>query len=207
MEKVRHLTIDELLALRDGEGTAFARSHAESCHACRRELERLYQIQARLRALPTFQPPRDLWPRVASGVSRKRLRRRVGYGVLGLAAAATLAALVVRHGPNARETPAGPSDVWVAEAESPDLGPFIHRSAELESILRAYRPAYQVYNAPTALAVSFLEDRIVLLDRVLLEGRAAGADREVLVDLWGERVEAMETLVGLHAVQEERLWR
>lgn len=206
MDKTQHLAMDELLALRDGEGGASSRSHVEACGECRRELERLYQAQARLRAMPTFTPPRDIWPRVARSVQRRRLRRRLNYGAIGLAAAATLAAVVVLRGPAVEES-AQPSDVWVAEASSPDMGPIIHRSRELESILQAYRPAQRVYNAPTALAVSVLEDRIVLLDRMLAEGRVIGADRAVLVGLWDERVAALETLVGLQAVQEDRVWR
>jgi hypothetical protein len=208
MSEMRHLELDELLALRDGEGTALARSHVESCRRCGRELERLYQIRARLRALPTLAPPRDLWPRVAAAVARRRTRRRFGFGVAGLAIAAALLAFVALRSGAAPEAPEQRPDAWVAEAESPDLGPFIHRSRELESLLRRYRPDSRVYNAPTALAVSVLEDRIGLLDRMLAESRAIGADREFLAGLWDERVEALETLVGLQVAQEpQRVWR
>jgi hypothetical protein len=212
MGKVRHLEMAELLALRDGEGTAFARSHVERCASCRGELERLHWVRAELRALPTFSPSRELWPRVAAAVRQRRLRRRIVYGASGLAVAAVLAGLVVVRGP-AAGTAQGSHDAWVAEAASQDLGPVISRSRQLEWLLEAYRPTYKVYDAPTALAVSVLEDRIVLLDRMLAEGRAIGADRQVLRGLWGERVEALETLVGLElvyegrVVQEGRVWR
>jgi hypothetical protein len=84
----------------------------------------------------------------------------------------------------------------------------IVRSQELEGLLRTYKPQYRVYDAPTALAVSALEDRIGILDRMLIESRAVGADREVLVGLWGERVEALETLVGLQLIERpEGVWR
>jgi len=145
-------------------------------------------------------------------VRQRRLRRRIVYGASGLAAAAVLAGLVVVRGP-AAGTAQGSHDAWVAEAASQDLGPVISRSRQLEWLLEAYRPTYKVYDAPTALAVSVLEDRIVLLDRMLAEGRAIGADRQVLRGLWGERVEALETLVGLElvyegrVVQEGRVWR
>lgn len=212
MGKVRHLEMAELLALRDGEGTAFGRSHVEVCASCRKELERLHQVRAELRALPTFGPPRELWPRVAAAVRQRRLRRRVVYGASALAAAAVLAGLVVLRGPAAHSAEGG-GDVWIAEAASQDLGPMISRSKQLESLLEVYRPAYKVYDAPTALAVSVLEDRIVLLDRMLAESRSIGADRQVLRGLWGERVAALETLVGLElvyegrVVQEGRVWR
>ncbi len=203
---VRHLKMEELLALRDGEGSAFARSHAESCDDCRAELDRLYQVRAELRALPRYGPPGELWPRVAEEVQRRRLRRRLSYRMIGLAAAAILAGVAILRGPAREESER--TDVWLVEETSRDLGPVIARSQELEGLLRAYRPEYKVYDAPTALAVSALEDRIVLLDRILLEGRAIGLDRDVLAGLWGERVEALETLVGLQATDRpERVWR
>ncbi|UCC71095.1 MAG: hypothetical protein JSV86_11945 [Gemmatimonadota bacterium] len=204
---MRHLGMDELLALRDGEATALARAHAEFCETCGPELERLYQIRSELRALPSFRPPREVWPRVAEKVGRRRLRRRLAYGGLGLAAAAALAGLVVLRGP-LREPAASPADVWIAEATSTDLGPVINRSRQLETLLEVYSPQRRVYDAPTALALSALEDRIVLLDQILLESRAVGADRALLRGLWGERVQALEQLVSLQAVQEEnRAWR
>lgn len=206
MEKTRHLRMEELLALRDGEGSVFALTHVEECAGCRGELERLYQVRARLRALPTVVPPRDLWPLVAGTVTRRRRRKRIGLGGTGLAAAAVFAGLVMARGPAASEFVAEPQDVWVSEVSSEDLGPIIDRSRELESLLRTFRPQYRVYDARTALAVSVLEDRIVLLDRMLDEGQAIGADREILVGLWGERVQTLETLVGLQAVQEDRVW-
>ncbi len=174
---------------------------------CGRELERLYRIRSELRALPSFQPPRELWPRVAAKVRRRRLQRRVVYGTLGLVAAAALAAFVALRGPARAPADSG-TDLWVAEATSEDLGPIISRSRQLEMLLQAYRPQHQVYDAPTALAVSVLEDRIVLLDQMLTESRALGADREVLRGLWGERVQALEHLVSLRVVQEQNgIWR
>jgi hypothetical protein len=126
--------------------------------------------------------------------------------MIGLAAAAILAGVAILRGPAREESER--TDVWLVEETSRDLGPVIARSQELEGLLRAYRPEYKVYDAPTALAVSALEDRIVLLDRILLEGRAIGLDRDVLAGLWGERVEALETLVGLQATDRpERVWR
>ena len=83
----------------------------------------------------------------------------------------------------------------------------IVRSRELETIMRDYIPAQQVLDAPTALAVSVLEDRIQLIDAALLEGRSHGVDRELLIELWNERVSALETLVGLQVVDQRSVWR
>ena len=57
-----HCTMDDLLALRAGEGSAWARQHAAGCAACRAELEALYQRVAQLKALPARGPARDRWP-------------------------------------------------------------------------------------------------------------------------------------------------
>ena len=54
-----HSTMDDLLALRAGEGSAWARQHAAGCAACQAELEALYQRVAQLKALPTRRPARD----------------------------------------------------------------------------------------------------------------------------------------------------
>lgn len=130
----------------------------------------------------------------------------MAIGGAGLTLAAGLAGLLVRV-PIVTNAPAEAGDTWTAEAVSDDLGPMIHRSRELESILRVYSPERQVYDARTALAVSVLEDRIFLLDRLLSEGRALGANRRVLRGLWNERVATLETLVGLQVVNQEPVWR
>lgn len=205
MVGARHLEMDELLALRDGEGTAAARTHMQACEECAGELERLHQVRAQLRALPGLSPPRGLWPRVAERIRRRRVRRRFGYGAAGLAAAAVLLSWIVVN--DATRAPAvDPVDGWRVEAYSQDLGPVIVRARELESLLQTYRPASQVYDAPTALAVSVLEDRILLLDRLLSDSRQMGADREVLRGLWDERVQTLETLVSLELAEPETNW-
>src|SRR5260221_7857014 len=89
-----HCTMDDLLALRAGEGSAWARSHAAACAACRAELEALYQRVAQLKALPARRPARDRWPAVRDVVLAERRRRRERGGVSGLVAAAALAGLL-----------------------------------------------------------------------------------------------------------------
>lgn len=201
-----HLGIDELLSVRDGQATASALRHVDECPRCRGELLRLRRVQADLRALPAPRPPRDLWPGLARKVVRRRRWQRAALGGAVLALAAGVAGLVV-GGPIPTNGSEDAVDAWTAEAVSDDLGPIIHRSRELESILRVYSPERRVYDARTALAVSVLEDRIFLLDRLLTEGRAVGADRQVLRGLWNERVETLETLVGLQVVSQEPVWR
>src|SRR5437016_577815 len=90
-----HCTMDDVLALAAGEGSAWGRQHVAGCAACRAELEALYQRVARLKALPARRPARDRWPAVRDAVLDERRRRRERWGVSGLAAAAALAGLLV----------------------------------------------------------------------------------------------------------------
>ncbi|MBI4503722.1 MAG: hypothetical protein HY700_21495, partial [Gemmatimonadetes bacterium] len=57
-----HCTMEDLVALIGGEGSAWARRHLGECTVCRQEFDRLHQRVARLKALPTLNPPRDRWP-------------------------------------------------------------------------------------------------------------------------------------------------
>ena len=59
-----HCTVEELLALREKEGSAWARQHVDGCAVCRAELEGLYQRVAQLKALPVIGPTRSRWPAI-----------------------------------------------------------------------------------------------------------------------------------------------
>src|SRR2546423_11497012 len=101
-----HCTMDDLLALKAGEASGWARKHVETCAACRAELEALYQRVAQLKALPALRAPRDRWPAVRDAVLSERGRRRRGWGGGGPGGAAgpPRGALVVPPGGGA---PAG----------------------------------------------------------------------------------------------------
>ena len=63
--KTLHCTVEDLLAIRDGEGSGAARQHLEGCDRCRAELERLH------RAVPDMVESRD-----APGLRSYRPHRR-----------------------------------------------------------------------------------------------------------------------------------
>src|SRR5256884_9982111 len=88
-----HCTMDDVLALAAGEGSAWARQHVAGCAVCRAELEALYQRVARLKALPARRPARDRWPAVRDAVLDERRPRRERGGGSGLAPAAAPAGL------------------------------------------------------------------------------------------------------------------
>src|SRR6266513_1295411 len=167
-----HCTMDDLLALVAGEGSAWARQHATGCGACGAELEALYQRVAQLKALPARRPARDRWPVVRDAVLAERRRRRERWGVSGLAAAAALARVkeqsatleqqLQRYDPDGRVT-SGRSAALAAALED--------RIAVIDGELAQLGPP---------------------------EAPARPAD---LVTLWQQRVELMEQLVSVHVTR------
>ena len=177
-----HCTMDDLLALRDTEGSVWARRHSEDCAACRAELEALYQRVAQLKALPTLRPPRDRWGAVRGAIVAQRTRRRRRWGY-GLATAAALVGVMV-IGPALGNT-------GIAE----ELAQAKQRSAQLETTLQDFDPANRVMSGREAELTARLEDQIALLDGHLAELDTRVAREAQLVDLWRQRGELMQRLV------------
>ena len=194
-----HLSMDALVSLRAPgvePGDAAAREHLESCPQCRAELERLHQRVARLKALPPLRPARDRWPEVAARVrAEHRARRRRVSGLVGLAAAASIA-LGIGVAPLFRA--ADP-----ALAASGRIEEIMARSRALESALDRYDPESRVLDGRTAGIAQELEDRIARVDRELemtdlLERQAREAE---LLRLWRERVGLLDALVDVHVTR------
>jgi hypothetical protein len=191
-----HLSIEALLSLREAgqqPGDAAAREHLETCTACRAEQGRLDQRVARLKALPALRPARDRWPEVAARVraERRTRRQRVG-GLIGLAAAASIA-LGVIAGRAGGELGVGEQEIHQAMA----------RSQALESALSQYHPEDRVLDGRTAGIAQELEDRIARVDRELevaelLERQSRDAQ---LLRLWRERVGLLDALVDVHVTR------
>ena len=186
----RHGTTEELLALRDGEGTEWTRDHAAVCAACGAELFRLEQMRARLRALPAFTPPRDRWSGIAQRARRERRVRWV-RGVSGIVAAAALTGLTF--------VALQPRPVNVA-SERATLDRAMTRSQALEQTLKALGPDRQALSADAARVVAELEDRLSQIDAQLArpdawqgQGSATG--------LWQERAGVLGALVDVHATR------
>ncbi len=187
-----HCTMEELLALRANEGSAWARRHLEECAACRAELEALYQRVAQLKALPPLGPARDRWPVVRAGVVAERARRRrrlVGWGG-GLAAAAVVALLMVLR-------PFRAEPAYAAE-----LAQAKRQSASLETTLQRYDPDSRVESGRAAALAALLEDQIAALDAELARRDGAGpAGGPDVVQLWQNRVDLMQQLVDVHVTR------
>lgn len=179
-----HCTMEDLLALRAGEASVWARRHSASCVVCQAELEALYQRVAQLKALPSLRPARDGWPAVREARrTARRQRRRVMAGWSSLAAAAALTTVLVMQ-------PFGSG----AGDEQAELTTIKQRSASLESQLAHNELGNRVMSGWEAAVASELEDRIAVIDgRLELEAPAQAPAAQV-VDLWRQRVNLMERL-------------
>lgn len=190
-----HLTMEQLLAVRDGDRSepalAEAHRHAASCLACSAELERLHQRTARLRALPTMAPERNHFPAVRGRVRLERKQSRLRtFAAVGLAAAAMLAVTVI--GRDLLDPPRLDAEDQIATA--------MNSSQRLERTLTDIKPDARVIDGRTAQVVIQLEDRIADLDQQLAD--AARLQRELRlqreVQLWQQRVGLMNALVDVH---------
>ena len=190
-----HLTMEQLLEVRDpasSPGTQAAKQHLASCAACQDELERLHQRTAQLKALPMLRPPRDRWPEIRTQlVTRRRTRRAVWGGAVGLALAASIALFFVFAGLG---TPS-------AEAEAREaIATAMAQSQMLEHALGRYRPQDRVTDGRMAPVVAGLESQIAEVDRQLQVAEMMERRRrdEALLQLWRQRVGLMDALVNVH---------
>jgi len=187
MSETRHGTSEELLALRDGEGSAWVRAHVAECPACAAELERLEQVRARLRALPSYAPPRDVWPVVLEATRRERRRRRwsAWSGIAAAAAVLVLGVAVMRHskGPS-------PEDVALQKAMA--------ESAAMEQMFEAMHPDRRTLSGQAASVVADLEDQLAQVDAALNDTVTWRGDPERVAGLWKQRAGLLSALVDVH---------
>ena len=193
-----HLTMEQLLAVRDGDRSepalAEAHRHAGLCAECTRELDRLHQRTARLRALPTMAPEHDQFQAVRGRVAweGKQLRLRA-LAAVGLTAAAVV--LIALLGRDLLHPTRLDAEDQIATAMT--------ASQQLERALRQIKPDERVIDGRTAQVVIQLEDRIADLDAQLTD--VAPLQRELRlqreVQLWQQRVGLMNALVDVHVTK------
>ena len=186
MSDLRHGTTEELLALRDGEGSAWTRDHAGTCTGCSAELFRLEQVRARLKSLPGFTPPRDRWAAIAP-IAKKERRARWLRGFSGVAAAAALTGLTFLA---LQPKPAN------AATEQAALDRAMARSEALEQTLKSLKPERQALNGDAARVAAELEDQLSKIDAQL--GNPSAWSRSQAADLWSERAGVLGALVDVH---------
>jgi anti-sigma factor RsiW len=190
-----HLTMEQLIAVRDGDRSEAAlveaHRHIAGCDHCRAELDRLHQRTARLRALDRLDPSTDQFPVVMGRLAADRRHRRHRFtAIAGLAAAAALAITVVGH------DLVQPPELDASE----QLQTAISRSQALEQTLDDYRPDQRVVDGRTMQVIIQLEDRIADVDSRLQHVVHLERDKRLPAEvaLWQERVGLMSALVDVH---------
>lgn len=202
-----HATTEQLLSLRDGAPVAeMTAAHVRTCPACRRELEELVEMRARLRALPEVAPPAESWNAVqarlaADPVRPGRPERHAAWSWLAVAASITLALSllwIVDDDPPDRPAPGTTTDL-VASTPAPSNSvqdrratALVQTSRDLEAALRALPAAPRVTRASTALTVAELEDGLMRIDAEL---NRQGLSPEQEIALWRQRVGLMDALM------------
>ena len=184
-----YCTIEDLVALRDGEGSVWARRHVVECAECQAERERLYQRVAQLKALPAVRPPRDRWHAIQDTVLAERSRRRQRWLRSGLAVAAAVAGLMIVR------------PMLQKPVLADDLAKAKLQSAQLETVLRDYDSDSRVMSGREADLTAQLEDQIASLDGRLAQFGDSGFGDAQLVDLWRQRVDLMQQLMQVHVTR------
>ena len=184
-----HCTIEDLVALRDGEGSVWARRHVEECAECQAERERLYQRVAQLKALPALRPPRDRWHAIRDTVVAERSRKRQRWMRSGLAVAAAVAGLMIVR------------PMLQKPVLADDLAKAKLQSAQLETVLRDYDSDSRVMSGREADLTAQLEDQIASLDGRLAQFGDSGFGDAQLVNLWRQRVDLMQQLMQVHVTR------
>jgi hypothetical protein len=193
MNMRKHCTMAELLAVRDGEGTAWAQAHADECPYCRQELDLVYRRVSALRALQAHRPPRDRWAVIKEQAARERRQRSVkrwGWGAL--AAAAGIAVLV---GIRTIAVPA------TGDHQTAELQTLMAQSRGLEAALSSYDPDSRVLSGRAAGIIADLEDRIAIVDAGIAQADRERKPNTELVNLWRDRVDLMDALVNVHVTR------
>ncbi len=187
---LRHCSIEELLEVRNGEGSTGAKIHVDECEECRDELDRLHQRVASLKALPSLNAPRDRWPVVREQIVASR--QRTWWTRMGWAAAAMIALAL---GANGLVPWPGADSEQKPEVE---LQTLVEQSAQLDSMLKSLEKKSRVVNGLTAVTIADLEDRIILLDSRLSSARRIAISEAQLRALLEQRVLLMDALVNTH---------
>ena len=139
-----------------------------------------------LRALPALTPPPRVWNAIAA--ERARATRRSGWlPTLGVALAASLVMAVALM---TLEQPAPMPD------GDDEVARLAVQSGNLQRALSGLAPGTRVLDLQTAGTIVALEDRIAVVDAHL---QRTSLQPTTATELWRQRVNLREALVGVHA--------
>lgn len=190
-----HPNLDDLLALRDGNGPAEAARHVKQCTQCSDELEELRSAASALRALPAVGTDRDVWPEIRRrvvGRRRRTLALRIGSAAASIVAVVATVVLVRSpDSPTSREAATAGAQIAIDELAAASRG--------LEAVLRDPALRRRVLSPRRAAVIVDLEDRIAALDMAMADQPMDwGVERNVA--LWSHRVELLDALVTARTV-------
>jgi hypothetical protein len=181
-------------------------------------LDDLIRLRTALRQLPQFEPPLQAWDHIAQRLAASAVqapardvqpaslppRWRAPASAAAVLAVASLAAVLASSAwwPPVREAGQGPGVAGPA-SESP-IAALMARSQALEATLQSLpqRPAVEV--AANAVAIDALQSRIRVLDAALEDDPAAGGNADQARELWGARVQLLNSLVGVRYAEAVR---
>jgi anti-sigma factor RsiW len=194
-----HLSLEDLLAARDGEASPEAEEHLRACSACASRLKELVAVRDALRSLPVLDPPRDLWLSLERRLPEERPRQAL-KALWAAAAAAVLLGTVWLGLKGFRLSPPEAPQEAASEALSTaaEISNLIAESQRLEAVLKRLEAGTPVLKGSTATAIAEIQDRIALVDLQISLLQGTNKDRSLLARLWKERVGLLGSLVEMH---------
>jgi hypothetical protein len=178
----RHPSLEELLAIDDGEDLPETLRHVEGCRSCRLRRRELEQRRNELRALPLHRPAEDQWPAIRARMIASRRRRSLAGGAAVAAVVAfalSSAALIQKRLPSAEPVE--------------QLSELIQQSQRREEKLRLLGDP-EVMDIASAEAIVELEDQIALVDECIAEMGTGWEYRQPLAELWQTRITLLDAL-------------
>jgi hypothetical protein len=201
-----HASVTQLLSHRDREPLlVHTATHIDQCSECREDAKQLAQVQERLRALPSFDPPEHAWSLIRSRVQVTAPARRTwSFATAALIGAiAVLPLLFLVHQENARIRAKAAARAVLAQLDG-TTDVLVSRSQQLEQTLQTLPDRPSVERAATSVAINALQERIQWLDSQLLYSSETGMDEQQRQSLWTERVQLLGSLVNVRYAEAAR---
>lgn len=179
----------------------------------RADFAELTALRQQLRRLPQWDPPPGAWQRIAGALHTQpdaggevpvamRARRQRHWRLAAIAAAVLPVCAVALLW--LRERPVTIAVTATGDAAA-DVALLVDRSQRLEAVLQELPPRPAVERAATSAAIDALQSRIQLLDMELSSADGADVTITQARQLWGERVQLLNSLLGMRYAEAVRV--